>query len=441
MDQRLNVPAKKSAKPSKSLALAALCIAIALSYFLVKTYRTQQKNNYTHLTLSLPKVLQQNSTPTQGPKETEWRTIKTRAGDSLASVFKRAGLSRQTLQLVLHRNQHVRNLSKIRPNQEIQIHLIKQQLQELIMPLSATQYITVQRKNGRYATQIHLYKTQNHDQYLTATVRGSLYGTAKKMGIPRKLIQQMTDIFNWEIDFSKEVQTGDQFSIVYQASYREDKLVGTGDIIAVTYTHRGKTHRAIRHVNSAGDYTYYTPEGGSLKKAFSRYPLKFSHISSTFSLARRHPILHYKRPHRGIDLAAPIGTPIRATGDGRIEIIDRQNGYGNMIKLAHDKTYTSIYGHLLKFQKGLAKGDRVKRGQIIGYVGQTGLATGPHCHYEFHINHHPKNPTTVALPHGAPVPKHLASAFKTNAKTILARLKLFEEANLASSGKKHLDNA
>ena len=134
----------------------------------------------------------------------------------------------------------------------------------------------------------------------------------------------------------------------------------------------------------------------SFKKAFSRYPIKFSHISSTFALSRYHPILHYKRAHKGIDLAAPIGTPIQATGDGVIAIIDRHNGYGNMIKIKHDKTYSTVYGHMLRFQKGLSKGSKVKRGQVIGYVGQTGLATGPHCHYELHVNNQPRNPTTIA---------------------------------------------
>jgi murein DD-endopeptidase MepM/ murein hydrolase activator NlpD len=269
----------------------------------------------------------------------------------------------------------------------------------------------------------------SHEQYITATIQGSLYGTAKRLNIPYKLIQQMSDIFNWEINLAKDVQSGDRISIIYEASFIDDTLIRTGDILAVSYTNRGRFYQAIRHLSASGDYDYFTPEGRSLKKAFSRYPVKFSHISSTFNSWRKHPILHYSRPHKGIDLAAPIGTPIRATGDGRIENIGRQNGYGNMVKISHKMGFTSLYGHLLRFQKGLAKGDFVKRGQIIGFVGQTGLASGPHCHYEFHINHHPKNPTTVDLPHAAPVPSREIAKFKVKTNQLLAQLKLYEEGS------------
>lgn len=179
----------------------------------------------------------------------------------------------------------------------------------------------------------------------------------------------------------------------------------------------------------------------SLKKAFTRYPVKFSHISSTFSLSRMHPVLKRKRPHKGVDLAAPIGTPIYAVGDGRIVSIGRHNGYGNMIKIAHNKTYRTVYAHMLKFQRGLSNGSRVKRGQIIGYVGQTGLATGPHCHFEFHINSHPKNPTTVDLPRAAPIPTNELAAFQSQTGTLLAQMKLYEEAALASNDGKNIITA
>ena len=273
----------------------------------------------------------------------------------------------------------------------------------MIIPYTITQYLVIYKDKEHYKSKINTRKMNSHSHFLTATVQGSLYGTAKRYNIPSKLIRQMTEIFTWNINFAKDIKAGDQFSIVYKAYYIDDKLVGTGDILAVSYKNRGKTFEAIRLTNRAGHSDYYTPQGVSLKKAFNRYPVKFSHISSTFSLSRYHPILHYSRPHKGIDLAARIGTPIEATGDGRIEVIGRQNAYGNMIKINHNKTFSTIYGHMLKFQKGLSKGDYVKRGQIIGYVGQTGLASGPHCHYEFHINHQPKNPATIDLPRGIPL--------------------------------------
>ena len=248
----------------------------------------------------------------------------------------------------------------------------------------------------------------------------------------------MVDIFTWEIDFSKEIHAGDQFSILYKAYYVDDTLVRTGEILAVSYTSGDKIHQAILHTNEHGDASYYTPQGNSLKKAFSRYPIRFSHISSTYSTSRYHPVLHYSRPHKGVDLAAPIGTPIHATGDGRIQIISHQSGYGNMIKINHSKMYASIYGHMLRFAKGLSKGDYVKRGQVIGYVGQSGLATGPHCHYEFHVYQQPKNPTTIQLPHASPVPSHQIAAFHHKAHQMIASLKLYEAGNLAEANRKQV---
>lgn len=436
MDQEPNGSKKKSAKPSKSLAFFALFIAILLSYFLVNVWFHQQKTNYARKTLLLPKLDSYETTADELAEDNGWTIVKTQSGDSLASIFKRVGLSRQTLQTILHNNKYAKTLASIKPNQQMQFLIHDQVLDKLIIPVSTAQFLVISHENKNYSCQLKSRKMDMHNDYLTATVRGSLYGTAKRMNIPYKLIQQMTELLNWEIDFAKEVRTGDQFSIIYEAYYIEDKLVSTGSIIAVTYTNKGKQHQAIRYANAAGDYDYFTQQGVSLKKAFSRYPVKFSHISSTYSLSRYHPILHYRRPHKGVDLAASIGTPVHATGDGRIEVIDRHNGYGNMIKIAHNKSYSSLYAHLLRFQKGLSKGTYVKRGQVIGYVGQTGLADGPHCHYEFHVNNQPKNPTTIELPHASPVPAREMLSFKNKANTLLAQLKLYEDASLAASGKK-----
>ncbi len=438
MDQRTNVLQKNSAT---SLALMVLFAIFLLSYLLVKIFSHQQKSNYAHSTLTLPKLAAPKASTEKSKENNAWTIVQTHSGDSLASIFKQAGLNRQALQAVLHDNQHAKALANIKPNQQIQLLIHGDALEKLIFPLSSSQDLVVSLNEGHYLSQIQSRKMNSHNDYLTATVRGSLYGTAKRMNIPYKLVQQMTEIFNWDIDFAKDVRAGDQFSIVYKAYYIDDKLISTGEIYAVTYTNRGKAHQAIRHADASGDYDYFTPQGTSLKKAFSRYPIKFSHISSPYSLSRYHPVLHYRRPHKGVDLAAAIGTPVHATGDGRIAIIDHHNGYGNMVKISHNQGYASIYAHLLRFQKGLAKGAHVKRGQVIGYVGQTGLADGPHCHYEFHVNQQPKNPTTIELPRASPVPAREAASFKANANTLLAQLKLYEEATLAAVGKKTINTA
>ncbi|MCX7117968.1 MAG: peptidoglycan DD-metalloendopeptidase family protein [Legionellales bacterium] len=440
MAQPLHILPIKSGKSIKYLALAAVAIILLISFFLVKFIYQPQKNDYAHQSISLPDPSEEGG-DSDLEEDSGWTVVQTRSGDSLASIFKHVGLSRQALQAVLKNNPYAKDLAKIKPGQQLQFFIRDNILEQLMFPISPTQFLIVSQKEGKYTSALKSRTMNRQNNYVTATVRGSLYGTAKGLNIPYKLIRQMTEIFNWEIDFIKDIRSGDQFSMVYEAFYIEDKLVSTGNILAVTYTNRSKKHQAIRHLSATGDEDYFTEEGRSLKKAFSRYPIKFSHISSPFSLSRYHPILHYKRPHKGVDLAAPIGTPIYATGNGRIELIDRHSGYGNMIQIVHDKTYTSIYAHLLKFQKGLSKGNRVKRGQVIGYVGQTGLADGPHCHYEFHINHQPKNPTTVALPRSSPLSGREMASFKAKTAMLLAQLKLFEDSTLATKNKKNTDTA
>lgn len=434
MQQQLTHLNKKSIHLSKIVIFLAVTIGLLLCYVLIKTY-SHNKSIYTNKSIALPDLMpyEDELEKAANDKNNQWQTIIALAGDTLGSIFNRVGLTQQTLLTILHNNPYAKTLSNIKPNQSIQFLIRDNTLEKLILPLNPTQVLLIYHEGSHYISKIKSRDMTSHDEFLTATVHGSLYGTAKRNNLPYKLVQQMTEIFNWEIDFAKDIRSGDQFSMVYKAFYIDDKLITTGDLLAVSYTNRGKVHQAVRYVNAAGDYDYYSPTGTSLKKAFSRYPIQFSHISSTFSLSRYHPILHYNRPHKGVDLAAPIGTPIHATANGRIEIIGRDSGYGNMIKIAHDKTYASVYGHLLRFQKGLSRGSVVKKGQVIGFVGQSGLADGPHCHYEFHVNHHPKNPSTVELPRSSPLSGRERTQFQANAATLLARLKLYEDGNLVAA--------
>lgn len=365
----------------------------------------------------------------------DWQLVKIKRGDSMAVIFKRLGLSAQTLHNIMRDKAHANVLTRLKPDEQLQFLIKNKILEKMVIPYSSIETLEIYRQGARYKSKTNSQKTDSHNRFVTARVRGSLLNTARLHNIHPKLIQQMTEILSADINFAKEVRGGDQFSMIYKALYIGNKQVGTGDIIAVNYRKGSNSFQAVRHTNSQGHTDYYNPQGSSLKKAFNRYPLRFSHISSTFSLARYHPILHYRRPHKGVDLAAPIGTPILATGDGRIEIIGRQSGYGNMIKIKHNSNFSSIYGHMLRFQKGLSKGTYVKRGQVIGYVGQTGLASGPHCHYEFHVNRQPRNPTTVSLPRGNAVPSRELARFKANSNTLLAQLKLFEKGQLPNANK------
>ncbi|MBA2657707.1 MAG: peptidoglycan DD-metalloendopeptidase family protein [Tatlockia sp.] len=482
MDQRPNVSIKKSAKPSKLMAFIALVITFTLPFLLVKSFPHKQRIHYNRSELpaidistfaskslnhpvllpsrglqrvnqvnagaaNLQHTTTSNKTLTSAilkqvkptpivPKVDEIKSLITRRSDSLSSVFTRVGLSRQLFQTISRENPRLRTLSHLRPNEQLQYLISNKTLEKMTIPYSSTQSLSLYREGKHYKTKLNSYKITTKNHYVTAIVRGSLYTTAKRYNIPNKLIQQMTEIFAWDINFAKEVRANDQFSILYKSTYANDKLIATGEIVAVTYKNRSNSFQAVLHTSRNGHSDYYSPQGSSLKNAFNRYPLRFSHISSTFSLARNHPILRYKRPHKGVDLAAPIGTPIYATGDGHIEIIGRQSGYGNMIKIKHNTMYSTIYGHMLRFQKGIYRGAAVKRGQVIGYVGQTGLASGPHCHYEFHVKHQPKNPTTVNLPRGGAVPLREMASFRSNTNNLLSLLKSHDSSQFAKANSK-----
>lgn len=417
-----------------SLILSALIVAsVLLTYELYHLF-SGRKPEYTTQTLTLPKVVEKKIIDIPEPPKkdrNEWQHLSVQPGDTLSSLFKRAGISSKELQEILNKNPYAKRLTRLRPHQDIQILAKDEALVKMIVPYSKLESLVVERKNKTFVTKVQLQPTHEEDRLVTATVQGSLYTTAKRHNIPFKLIQQMSSIFNRQIDFVKDIRSGDQFTILYRAHYIEDELVNTGDVLAVTYTNRGHVFQAIRYESKEIDGDYFSPDGHSLKQAFSRYPVQFSRISSMFSLSRMHPILHYRRPHQGVDLAAPTGTPIHATGDGRIETIERHSTYGNVIKINHQNAYSSVYAHMHHFQKGLTRGSRVKRGQIIGYVGQTGLAEGPHCHYEFRVNDLPINPSTVVLPRASSIPKNHFRQFKATAEKRLSQIKLFEKGRLA----------
>lgn len=465
---------KKHSQPSKFMAVIAFFIALALPIVLVKTFRDQPPKNNTPIVVAssfetdeqtdiLPAeeeftsqesdaTLDMESSdaeiitkPLPSPtitkyktesvkKNNDWQIVMTKDGDTLATIFQQLGISQKTLVEVLQNNPHKNSIVNLKPGQKLQFSIQNNQLEKMIMPFTPTQSINISKTENGYKTQLSARDVSSHNHYVTATVKGSLYATAKRMKISYKLIQQMADIFNWEIDFSRDVRDGDQFTVVYKAFFLENKQVGTGEIIAVTYTtQRGKTYQAIRHTNEKGESGYFNENGESLNKAFSRYPLKYSHISSMFNLNRMHPVLKKRRPHKGVDLAASLGTPIKSVGDGRITFIGRNSGYGNMVKIKHNKSYSTLYAHMLRFKKGLSKGSRVRRGDVIGYVGQTGLATGPHCHFELHKNKRPTNPSTAELPRASSVPSKELATFKYNSGALLAHMKLYEEAHIAAS--------
>ena len=408
------------------IGIALLTLLVFIGLF--KQHRRQQ--NFIKQQLSLPKL----TTSEETVIEDGWTSIRPRHGDTLGRIFNRVGLSQTTMMSILKNNPHSKLLSRITPMLDIRFKIENHQLKQMIFPIDTLQFLTVSLDKSGYETSIQTHSMTERREYVSTLVKNSLYQTAKMANIPSKLIDQMNQIFFWQVQLGREIRPGDRLNLSYLAYYINDQRVKVGDILAVSYKHaNGVNDEAIRHESKNGSISYYRPDGSSLKKAFTRYPIRFSHISSSFGSSRQHPILHYRRPHKGIDLAAPIGTPIYAIGDGRISYMGRQNGYGNIIKINHDRQYSTVYAHMLRFQKGLRTGSWVKRDQLIGFVGQSGLATGPHCHYELHVNHIPRNPATVALPQALPIPRQELYAFKQKTQQLFAQLRLYEESQLASA--------
>ena len=240
-------------------------------------------------------------------------------------------------------------------------------------------------------------------------------------------------MFGWDVDFALDIRKGDSFSLLFEQHYLDGEKLRDGKILAAEFTNQGNKYRAILFTDPEGNSQYYSEDGKSMRKAFLRSPVDFRRISSTFQRERFHPVLGKKRPHRGVDYAAASGTPIKAAGDGKVIFRGVKGGYGNTVVLQHGSNITTLYAHMSRFRKGVTSGSRVKQGQTIGYVGKSGLATGPHLHYEFRINGVHRNPLTVKLPDAAPIQAKYKAEFMEQSRQLLAQLDLFKRVQVAST--------
>ena len=261
-------------------------------------------------------------------------------------------------------------------------------------------------------------------------IKTSLFAATDAAGIPDGIAVQLADIFGGDVDFHRDLRRGDRFGVVFETFYHGGKTIRFGRVLAADFHSQRKTYRAVWFQDPWGRGGYYTPDGENLRKVFLRSPLEFSRITSGFGL-RRHPIFQQWRAHQGIDYGAPIGTRVKSTGDGVVSFAGRRNGYGNLIVLRHHGGYSTYYAHLRNFALGLRAGRRVVQGEIIGYVGQTGWASGPHLHYEFHLHNQNRNPLTMAFPAAQPILAIELAAFRRTAEPVIARLDLLKSGHLA----------
>jgi murein DD-endopeptidase MepM/ murein hydrolase activator NlpD len=282
--------------------------------------------------------------------------------------------------------------------------------------------LEVGRYSGTFQARLVALDHETRPAEAMGVITSSLFEAGADAGISDATILKLASIFASEIDFVLDIRDGDEFTLLYEEHWRDGTRLAEGEILAAEFVNQGARYRAIRYQGPDGRVNYYTPDGKSLRKAFVRAPLAFSRVSSDFNPRRRHPILNTIRAHQGVDYAAPTGTPVRAPADGKVTFRGRKGGYGNAIILQHPDGITTLYGHLSRFARTAPVGQRVSQGQVIGYVGATGLATAPHLHYEYRINGVHMNPRTVKLPDATPVDPALRGDFQRVAAPLLQRL-------------------
>ena len=360
--------------------------------------------------------------------------VTVNSGDSLYLIFKRLGLPQRDLALMTGSKPLAKKLARIAPRQEIEFYVDTEfRLTRLVHRLDRIRSLHVSRDGDTFKFEEIVEPPEVSVATASGTIDSSLFEAGQRAGLSDNIIMQMAEIFGWDVDFALDIRAGDRFALVFEEQYKGGEKIGEGPIVAAEFTNRGRVIRAVRYSDSAGYTDYFSPDGRSMRKAFLRTPVNFTRISSRFSFSRRHPILHKMRAHRGVDYAAPRGTAVKASGDGKVVFAGRKGGYGRTIILKHGSTYTTLYAHLSRFSKGIRAGKRVEQGQIIGYVGSTGLATGPHLHYEFRVRGAHRDPLKVKLPQASPLAEQYMADFQQRAKPLLARLDLAGHTSIATA--------
>jgi murein DD-endopeptidase MepM/ murein hydrolase activator NlpD len=350
-------------------------------------------------------------------------TLKVGRGDTLDRLFRRQGLDLNQLAAIMQLGPARQNLRLLKPGDEVQVRHDAGEILEVTRQLDAFNTLSVTRAGDGFDAQVVALAYQTQSARASGEIRSSLFEAAAQAGISDATIMKLASIFASEIDFVLDLREGDQFTLVYEEMWRDGRRLLEGDILAAEFINQGRSYRAVRYQASDGKIGYYTPEGKSLRKAFVRAPLTFSRVSSNFNPRRRHPILNTIRAHTGVDYAAPAGTPVRAPGDGKVIFRGRKGGYGNAIILQHAGGVTTLYGHLSGFARTIRDGRHVSQGDVIGFVGATGLATAPHLHYEYRINGRYMNPRTVKLPDAAtPIDASEREIFLRAAAPLIERL-------------------
>jgi len=344
-----------------------------------------------------------------------WQTYTVKRYDNQSNIFRR--IKQSGILQELNQIKSIKAaLDKIKMDTVVRAKSYKGQLEQLVFtPDYENSFVIKPTESGSFEGSWQKKQFEVRQARGMFSIKKGMFSDAKKAGVPENILSQVVTVFDWDIDFSKDVRVGDQVTIVFESIYHEGDLVGSLKLLAAEFINGDNRYRTIRHTTARGLTDYFTPEGREMKRAFIRTPVMRARVSSHFNPKRLHPILNKFRAHKGTDFAAPHGTPIIATGNGRVKLIGRKGGYGKTIVLRHREGYTTLYSHLSKFKKDLKKNQVVAQGDVIGYVGSTGLATGPNLHYEFRKHNTPADPLTVKLPNSLSLTKEELASFKVDA--------------------------
>jgi murein DD-endopeptidase MepM/ murein hydrolase activator NlpD len=353
--------------------------------------------------------------------------------DTLDGIFRRMALDKADLAAIRHLPGIRQSLDFLKPGDAIKLTHSDGVITELTRKVSETQTLKVVREDDGFAAKMIDNPVQTRIRTASATIDSSLFQAAGAADISDTVALKLANIFAWDIDFVLDIREGDRFTAVYEQIYQDGKYLRDGEVLAAEFVNSGKVYRAVRFAaDDSRSASYYTPAGQPMRKAFLRAPVEFTRVSSVFNPHRLHPILNLIRGHMGTDYAAPTGTPVHAAGDGRVSFAGQRGGYGNAVVLAHSSTVSTLYGHMSRFANHLRIGTHVQQGDVIGYVGMTGLATGPHLHYEYLVNGLHKNPQTVQLPGAEPLHAQALQKFLESTAPLLADLppqQLIQSAN------------
>ena len=409
------------------LAIASGILALVL--FLAVNETPQAETRPVVLSTITEEVSLPLPSPTLDRNEAFWQIEQVRQDDTLQTLFRRMNIRDEDAVkfLMLSPDAHALNTQLI-PGHTVETKTNAEgKLLYLEYELDAENILVAGLTSGGYVVATKKLLLESQQVLKSAVIRDTLFGATDDAGIPDQIAIQIAEILSSEIDFYQDLRSGDRFHVIYEAFYNAGEMMKTGNVLAVEFVNNGNTYQAIHFGDASGKYAYYTPEGKSLHKTFLRSPLEYTRISSSFSAGRYHPILQRMKAHRGVDMAAPTGTRVKASGDGRVAFMGKKGGYGNVVILNHPNGISTVYGHLSRFSDAIRKGDTVNQGDIIGYVGMTGLATGPHLHYEFLVNGNHRDPMKVALPQSVPIDDNFKSEFNAHSLTMIAKLEMLKQ--------------